>query len=381
MVTVRIFAKLDYVARDGSVPLYLRLTTHRKVHPPVPLQLRCRPEHWDPDARQVKDSAPNAFKINSLLSRYLTRAQEILLDHELTGRPITYESFAKEFAGLSAYDFYDLAASYRHVNRGIFSDAYQQKVYHVVEKLRRFSPRLEVHQVDYLFLKQYQQHLITKLGNSKNTVHSNMRILRRIFSEGVRRDLVKSNPFDRFPLEKVKTEREILSLEELRTLESLLERDLAHYLHKALCWFLLAVYSGRRYQDLEDFYSWKFGTDHVKLEQQKRITGREQKKSHVVYMNARLRRICELIIARQYLPLSNQKANKYLKELCALAGIEKNITFHCARHTFASINKRLTGDLTVRRDLLGHDSIKSSLIYEHSSPEQIREVWLKWDAL
>lgn len=106
MDTVRIFAKLDYKSKDGTVPLYLRLTQNRKVHPPLNLGLRIDPAYWIPDTATVRPSHPLAQKLNLLLSRTLTRAQEILLDHALRERVLTYDNFVKEFSGLSPYDFY-----------------------------------------------------------------------------------------------------------------------------------------------------------------------------------------------------------------------------------------------------------------------------------
>ncbi len=381
MNTVTIFAKKDYVSRDGTVPIYLRLTMDRKVYSPIYLQRRVEPHLWDDHRREVKSAHPSAGKINLLLQRTLQRAQEILLDHEITGRVLSYESFVKEFAGLSPYDFYDVADDYSRVNRGIFSDEYQEKIRHVTNKLREFAPTLELHRVDYDFIKAYHQHLVVVRKNSKNTIHSNLRIVRRIFGEAVKRGLIKRNPFADFKLEKSKTSRESLTLEEVKLYEALLHTGLPHYLRKTLCWFLLAIYSGRRYQDLQDFPNWIFYEDHVRLTQQKRIRGRDERKVILLYLNDKLRSIIQEIRANAYEPLTNAKAGQFLKQINAMVGMEKKITFHCARHTFATINKRLTQDLTVRRDLLGQDSINSTLIYDHTDASLLKEIMLKWNGL
>lgn len=61
--------------------------------------------------------------------------------------------------------------------------------------------------------------------------------------------------------------------------------------------------------------------------------------------------------------ISGQKYNEYLQEVAELAGIEKHITSHVARHTYATWC--LTNDipLEVIRDTLGHTSIKTTEIY------------------
>ena len=61
---------------------------------------------------------------------------------------------------------------------------------------------------------------------------------------------------------------------------------------------------------------------------------------------------------------SNQKLNAYLKEIADLCGIEKPLTFHIARHTFAT-TVTLTNGVPIETvsKLLGHTSIKTTQIY------------------
>jgi integrase/recombinase XerD len=62
--------------------------------------------------------------------------------------------------------------------------------------------------------------------------------------------------------------------------------------------------------------------------------------------------------------LSNQKLNSYLKEIADLTGIEKNITFHLARHTFATTITLANGvSLETVGKMLGHASLRSTQVY------------------
>lgn len=62
--------------------------------------------------------------------------------------------------------------------------------------------------------------------------------------------------------------------------------------------------------------------------------------------------------------ISNQKLNAYLKEIADLCGIKKNITFHLARHTFATTITLTNGvPLATVSKLLGHAKITSTQIY------------------
>ncbi len=62
--------------------------------------------------------------------------------------------------------------------------------------------------------------------------------------------------------------------------------------------------------------------------------------------------------------ISNQKTNKYLKQIASICGIDKNITFHSARHTFATTITLCNGmPIETVSKMLGHNNIKTTQIY------------------
>jgi site-specific recombinase XerD len=62
--------------------------------------------------------------------------------------------------------------------------------------------------------------------------------------------------------------------------------------------------------------------------------------------------------------ISNQRLNSYLKELADVCGIKQNLTFHMARHTFATTVLLLNNvDIKIVSKALGHTSVKTTEIY------------------
>lgn len=62
--------------------------------------------------------------------------------------------------------------------------------------------------------------------------------------------------------------------------------------------------------------------------------------------------------------LSNQRMNSYLKEIADVCGINKELTFHIARHTFATTVTLSNGvPIETVSKMLGHRSLKSTQIY------------------
>ncbi len=64
---------------------------------------------------------------------------------------------------------------------------------------------------------------------------------------------------------------------------------------------------------------------------------------------------------------------KYLRIMIARAGIEKNITFHCARHTFATLDLAYGADLYAVSKLMGHKRITTTQIYAKIVDESKRK--------
>lgn len=71
--------------------------------------------------------------------------------------------------------------------------------------------------------------------------------------------------------------------------------------------------------------------------------------------------------------LSNQKMNSYLKEIADICGIKKNLTFHIARHTFATLCLSKGVPVESVSKILGHTNIKTTQIYARITNKKIEK--------
>ncbi|MBW4727585.1 site-specific integrase, partial [Prevotella nigrescens] len=69
--------------------------------------------------------------------------------------------------------------------------------------------------------------------------------------------------------------------------------------------------------------------------------------------------------------LSNQKMNAYLKEIADICGIGKNLTFHMARHTFATMSLSKGVPMESVSKMLGHTNLKTTQIYARITNKKI----------
>lgn len=71
--------------------------------------------------------------------------------------------------------------------------------------------------------------------------------------------------------------------------------------------------------------------------------------------------------------LSNQRMNSYLKEIADVCGINKNLTYHLARHTFATMSLSKGVPIETVSKMLGHTNIKTTQIYARITNKKIEE--------
>ena len=64
-----------------------------------------------------------------------------------------------------------------------------------------------------------------------------------------------------------------------------------------------------------------------------------------------------------HLVKKSDNVSKYVRRLKEKAGIEKDLTYHCSRHTTASLAISVGADISAVKDILGHGSITSTEVY------------------
>ncbi len=80
-----------------------------------------------------------------------------------------------------------------------------------------------------------------------------------------------------------------------------------------------------------------------------------------------------LFISNSLTNISRQGFFKILKKECKRAGIEKNVSPHILRHSFATHLLKHGADLRIIQELLGHEDISTTQIYAHLVNEKIKD--------
>jgi integrase len=186
---------------------------------------------------------------------------------------------------------------------------------------------------------------------------------------------IEKDPFVRFKLKFTKHQRDYLSETELRIFEKGVLK--AEHHSKTRDVFVFSCYTGLSYTDVRsltdnnivrgiDGEHWIF-TQREKTEKPVKIQLLDpaleiiKKYDNDEAKNVRLLRV-----------YSNQKTNVYLKEITALFEIKKNITFHSARHTFATTVTLSNGvPIETVSKLMGHSKLSTTQVYARVIEEKV----------
>lgn len=193
--------------------------------------------------------------------------------------------------------------------------------------------------------------------------------LKKIIHISVKNGWLTRDPFTDFRCSFKKVERNVLTKEELEILENKTFSIRRIEVVKDL--FVFSCYTGLAYIDVMSLTSnnISIGIDGEKwIFTERHKTGEKVRVPLLPVALAVLNKYKtdpEVLNQGGLLPrLSNQKLNAYLKEVADLSGINKNLTFHLARHTFATTVTLTNGvPMETVSKLLGHSSIKTTQIY------------------
>ena len=216
--------------------------------------------------------------------------------------------------------------------------------------------------------------------NKVNTIHSNFKTIRTIFNKAEKYGLVKReyNPFVYYKLKKEATSREFLTIEELRKIRELeLDPSTMIYHHRQLFLFACSA-CGLRVSDLLTLRPVHIQEGYVDLQMSKvakRIRFKLLPEANAIldeYFDKNERYVFPLLqLADKATPKERDKKisrctslyNKNLKIIASRSGINKHLTSHVARHTFATLSLSQGLRIEYVSRLLGHSSIRTTQIY------------------
>ncbi|WP_291866472.1 site-specific integrase [Maribacter sp.] len=266
------------------------------------------------------------------------------------------------------------------------------KNYYTTEKylykfLSKILKREDIYlkQLNYRFICDFEQYLRnyknSKMENvlANNGVMKHLERFQKMINLACKLEWLIKNPFQQFQLKFDKYDRQYLSERELQLIEDTCFNQ--ERLEKVKNCFLFSCYTGLSFIDLKELTTNQIT---IGIDNNYWIFTKREKTNEVVKIPIlpKAQQIIDKykegfdgVKLEKLLPLcSNQKANSYLKEIVQFCGINKYITFHVARHTFATTVMLSNGvPIETVSKLLGHTKLSTTQIYARVVETKISE--------
>lgn len=369
---MKLQAQIINIKKSGLCPVYVVCYVNGE---------RCRfktgvevaSNEFDMKAGAIRGNVNGAKDGNLLINNIKKIITEIEIRYRLQNKELTAELLRNEFAkpnyNTSFLSFYEIELEKK--KSGLSPNMYEK--YDVtLRKLKRFRTEIIFKEIDIDFLNDFSAHC-RKLGNCQNTINANLKNIKFFVRLAYRKKLIFEDVFTEYKISTIKPLRNFLTENELLKLIDYFQKRIFNDMQrKVLQTFLFSCFTGLRFSDVENLRFDNFVDDFIVLKPQKTAyidkTVRIplcQSAKNLVNWEKKTRKVFDMYCS-QYI-------NRELKNICSGMGIKKNITFHCARHTFATVYLRKTNDLAGLQKMLGHHSINETMIYAHALDDTIKE--------
>lgn len=376
------FLKKSKFDKDRQPTIYLRITANGKSAE-ISTRQRCDQSNWNTGAGRIEGRTDNARSINAeldILQRKAYDKRKILLDSD---KPVTAENIKLLMLGKELDEpRHMLMEQFRRHNEQMAAlvgkeyapgtlERYTTAYKHTLSYLQsRYNVSdIDITKLDFDFITEFEFWLKTTRNCDHNSTIKYLSNMRKIVNRCIRSGWLQRDPFMGFKMTKREIERVALTEFELKAIS---EKPLhTERLAAVRDIFLFSCYSGLAYADVKKL---KRSEIIIGIDGEKWIVSKRQKTDVAARIPLLPRALAIIEKYKDYkqpeaygpvLPvLSNQKMNAYLKEIADLCGIQKNLTYHLARHTFATTVTLSNGvPIETVSKMLGHRNLKTTQHY------------------
>lgn len=365
---------------NGNVPIYMRITVEGK-RSEISTNRDCDPKRWNAKGGRAIGSKEEIKVLNTHLDQMQNAIYygcQRIFD---MGLQITADAIKSSYLGTltNSHTLLEAVADHNEKMEQLVGKDYVRGTlnrYKVLERyLKVFIPLkyhiadMDIRNIDQAFLNGFDHYLRSEKNCANNYVVKNIKNLGKILRICMDNEWIDKSPFTAYKGKTKNVDRFYLSKEELAHIAG--KEFLSERLTQVKDVFIFCCFTGLAYVDV-------FKLKHENIRkgidgEQWIFTNRQKTKtrSSVPLLSTAVEiinryssnKVC--LNKGLLLPVpSNQKMNEYLKEIADLCGIEKKLTSHIARHTFATTVTLLNGvPIESVSKMLGHTNIRTTQHY------------------
>lgn len=374
------YLKKPKVCTTGSFPIYLRITTNG-LRAEVSSQRDCNPVKWNQKAGKALGNHEESKALNAYLDILRHKVHDAHKEMILRGEIVSAKALKSRVEGTNG-SHHSLCKVFADHNAQVEAlvgqefasgtlERYRTSLKHTFDFLQwKFKVTdIDIRKINHAFITDYEFYLRSVRKCNNNSAVKYIKNFGKIIRICLANGWIEKNPFANYKAKVKEVVRVFLTEEELQILVNKTFTNERLQLVKDI--FVFSCYTGLAYIDVKqlDHSNVSLGIDGGKwifINRQKTDTSAhipllppalaimEKYKDHPQCLNE----------SRLLPVLSNQKMNAYLKEIADLCGINKEFTYHTARHTFATTVTLSNGvPIESVSKMLGHKDIKITQHY------------------
>ena len=382
-IKILFYIRKNHRNRFGAHAIMIKIGFHGSYSSMGSIGMQVLQEHWDPRNKKVKGKSQQALGVNQKLrfveselikigaevpmcDDSLYKVKDIYLGKALTKSDSFFKHFDKFLDDLKV-----------QIGKGKTRATYQKYLVakkHFADFLQEYRGRKDIApgELDQMMINDFDIYLRTKLSMKQNSASKTVRFLKTVVLFMIKSGTIERDPFANYRFKWKQVSRDFLSEEELA---SIMEKKMeTPTLEAVRDIFIFSCFTGLVYIDIANLRESDIAT---KSGKRWIVTSRHKTG---VSCNIPLLGVPQKILQKyegkdkkgRLLPIiSNQKMNAYLKEIADVCGIEKNLTCHVARHTFATLMLSLGVSMESVSRMLGHTNIKTTQIYARITNQKV----------
>ena len=358
-LTANIVMKSDYKRADGTCALYLQVFLN-KERKRFPCNISVTENDFDKVKQRIKKSNQLHHDYNLIIEKMLADINKIEVSYRLSNQVLTMDKLEKEYNNPSSrIDFIKFWENEMEQQKLVLKKGTYRQQYSSLTKLKAYKSHLYFHEITNDFLIKIVGHFKSTLQNDQSTISTFLKNFKKYLNIANKKGIITPLQTSEIKIKSFSGNRTFLNKEELQNLTAYYNDAYCLSSHKyILAKFLFSCFTGLRFYDVNNLTEDNFVGDVLVF------TAEKTKKMQRITLN----RSAMFFANPKYLlneNFTNEYVNRELKEICKFRGINKRVSFHVSRHTFATNFLVSGGRVEHLQKLLGHSNIRETMIYVH----------------
>lgn len=379
-ITLHFYAKSTKSNTDGKLPIYVRLTINGERMEFSSKKFIDKTK-WSPEQAKMKGHTEEARSINSYLDMMRSKVLSAEMDLIHKDEDVSLQNVESIIRGIYKNHrtlipiFQDHNVKMKELVGKKYAHGTLQRFQVTLNHIQGFllwkynDTDILINKIDHAMITELEFYLRSVKNCANNTAVKYIRNFRKIIKICMNNDWLEKNPFSKYEGKVYEIDKEFLTEEEIQKIYA--KKFMNTRLEQVRDIFIFCCFTGLAYIDVQQLKNDHLG---IGIDGNKWIFKNRQKTD--TRSKIPLLPIAEELVQKyanhpkcvnedRVLPvLSNQKMNSYLKEIGDVCGIQKEITFHMARHSFAT-SVTLTNGVPIETvsKMLGHRSLRTTQHY------------------